>query len=379
MPVNQAGLRALVPYTSRQPGPMIQIASERSSFSSGTGSCPGCAGMLGVRLASRVINFVAKKMDAQTQAVHTQQTGCIQVVVSSGDLSASRESYLHASFSDGPSVLRGIIGAYDARVKKGEDLPPTLFWNFSGDGAIYNIGMRSFSAFLQNGRGLLLVYDNRGFMNTGAQWSSSSFPGENRMTARVGQASVGAEEFPKDLIKIAAAHDIPYVASASLATRQLIRDFMRKIAIGITTGMRAPAVVLLDAPCPREQKFSSIAALMGKEIPESQQEAAKHQIATFEVGKRAVETGAFRVLEVVNGKWILNAQRKKEGDGFLPVDRFLASQGNLRHLLRPENRPILDKIQGWVDNKWDEALRLEASTQDIKLEDITLPLERVLA
>lgn len=375
MPVNPLGIRAKVPHTNFLSVKLLRpIAATRSSFTSGTGSCPGCAGMLGVRLASRVINFVAGKLDAQ--AVHTQHTGCIEVVVSSSDLSASRESFLHPSFSDGPSVLRGVVAAYDARVKNGEDLPRTLFWNFSGDGGTYNIGMRSFSAFLQNGRGLLLVYDNRGFMNTGAQWSSSSFPGEKRMTAQVGASSVGAEEFPKDLIKIAAAHDIPYAASASLGTHQLIRDFMRKIAIGILVGQEAPAVVLVDAPCPREQKFGSIASFTAKESGASQPEDAIHRLATFEVGKLAVETGAFRVLEVVNGKWAINFKRKKVGEQFLPVGDFLASQGNLRHLLRPENRPIVDKIQAWVDNKWDETVASEEATKEIDLAELTTPLEK---
>lgn len=365
------------PYVSGLPARVMrQIVSGKSSFSSGTGSCPGCGGMLAVRLASKVINYAAQKLNAQ--AVHTQQTGCIEVVVSSGDLSASQESFLHPSFSDGPSVLRGVVAAYDARRARGEDLPLTLFWNFSGDGGTYNIGMRAFSAFLQNGRGLLLVYDNRGFMNTGAQWSSSTFPGEKRMTAQAGPAKVGAEELPKDLVKIAAAHDVPYVASASLGTQLLIRDFMRKILIGITTGREAPAVVVVDAPCPREQKFGSIADFMQKEDQGDRTEAARHQIATMEVGRLAVETGAFRVLEVINGKWIINAQRKKAGEEFLPIDSFLASQGNLTHLLRPENRPLVERIQAYIDNKWKEAQAYAAATEDLALEDLTVPLEKAL-
>lgn len=350
-------LRAKVPYIrSLSANVRQQIFSTKSSFTSGTGSCPGCGGMLAVRLASQVINYAAERLNAQV--VHTQQTGCIQVTVSSGDLSASQESYLHASFSDGPSVLRGIIAAYEARRAFGENLPLTLFWNFSGDGGTYNIGMRSFSGFLQNGRGLLLIYDNRGYMNTGAQWSSSTFPGEKRTTAQVGAVKVGADEFPKDLVGIAADHDVPYVASASLGTQLLVRDFMRKILIGITLGLEAPAVVVVDAPCPREQKFSAD--------------------KTNNVGKLAVETGAFRVLEVINGKWIINAQRKKEGESFLPVESFLASQGNLSHLLRPENRPIVERLQAYINNKWEEAQLREAATANLALEDLTIPLEKVL-
>ncbi|MEE8638662.1 MAG: thiamine pyrophosphate-dependent enzyme [Candidatus Margulisiibacteriota bacterium] len=383
MRANPLALRGKVPYSKSLPLKLVrQIAAGRSSFSSGTGSCPGCAGMLAVRLASRTMNYVAERLGAkvqiEAQTVHTQQTGCIEVVVSSGDLSASRESFLHPSFSDGPSVMRGIEAAYDSRVGRGEDLPLTLFWNFSGDGGTYNIGMRAFSALLQNGRGLLLVYDNRGFMNTGAQWSSSSFPGEKRMTAQVGPAAVGAEELPKDLIEIAVAHDVPYVASASLGSFQLVRDFMRKIAIGTMAGREVPAVVLVDAPCPREQKFGSIASILGKELSPEQREAASNQLATLEVGKWAVETGAFRVLEVVNGKWIINAQRKKDRGDFIPIDSFLASQGNLRHLLRPENRMIVDKIQAYVNRKWGDVEALEAVTAEIQLEDVTIPLEKVL-
>jgi len=54
-------------------------------------------------------------------------------------------------------------------------------------------------------------------MNTGIQRSSATPFGASTTTAPAGKKSAGKEEFRKDFAKICIAHNIPYVAQASVS------------------------------------------------------------------------------------------------------------------------------------------------------------------
>ena len=92
------------------------------------------------------------------------------------------------------------------------------FIAFGGDGGTYDIGLQSLSGMLERGHNVLYVlYDNEAYMNTGIQRSSATPYGASTTTDPAGKVRPGKMEFKKNIAKVAAAHNIPYVAQASVS------------------------------------------------------------------------------------------------------------------------------------------------------------------
>ena len=72
--------------------------------------------------------------------------------------------------------------------------------------------------FERNDDVLFVCYDNQGYMNTGVQRSGATPPGASTANTRpVGSEPGNAFGQGKDLPRIAMAHEIPYVATATVA------------------------------------------------------------------------------------------------------------------------------------------------------------------
>ncbi|MFV0579070.1 MAG: pyruvate ferredoxin oxidoreductase, partial [Fusobacterium ulcerans] len=67
----------------------------------------------------------------------------------------------------------------------------------------------------------------------------------------------------------------------------------------------------------------------------------------------AVETCYWPLFEVIDGEWKLSYRPKVK----LPVEEFLKKQGRFKHLFKPQNRHIIDRIQKDVDLKWERLLK----------------------
>jgi pyruvate/2-oxoacid:ferredoxin oxidoreductase beta subunit len=281
-----------------------------SSFSQNDGACVGCGGAAALRLASKAINFeaeIAPWKDSKGElrqgglgVMLTMHTGCMQVIFTTQDTSAVRDnterglvrSMMHNSFSDGTPTLIGLHNAYLSRVRQQTVDRPFYFWSFAGDGGA-TIGMGQISSFLQQGHGLLVVYDNRGYMNTGAQVSATTMPGEDRTTTPHGKVIPGNQFFPRDLIKIATAHDVPFAATASVATPALALDFMHKVRYAIN--IDGPSLVWVDAPCPKEQGYNADQSL--------------------NVAMSMVNTGLWPIVRYQQGQWSIDMLRSQERTG----------------------------------------------------------------
>ena len=72
---------------------------------------------------------------------------------------------------------------------------------------------------------------------------------------------------------------------------------------------------------------------------------------SLEMAKLAVETCFWPLYEVENDKWKLNYDPK---DKKRPIVDWLKPQSRFKHLFRPENKALLDKIQAKVDYDWAE-------------------------
>ena len=105
------------------------------------------------------------------------------------------------------SSASGVRAALDAL---GNDHMTVLA--FAGDGAIVDMGLQSMSGAFERGDKILYIcYDNETYMNTGNQ-ASSSTPLYSSTTT----TPAGKQTGRKYLGQIAIAHNIPYVATASI-------------------------------------------------------------------------------------------------------------------------------------------------------------------
>jgi len=165
--------------------------------------------------------------------------------------------------------------------------------------------------------------------NTGIQRSSATPFGASTTTAPAGKVHQGKEEFRKDFARVMIAHNIPYVAQASVSN---LIDLTAKAEKAFS--IKGPKVLLVLQPCTLGWKYP----------PEK----------TVEIAKLAVETKFWPLYEVENGKYKLNYKPSKD----VPVTEYIKTQGRFKHLLKPENKEIIEKIQGHVNSEWEKLVRL---------------------
>ena len=165
--------------------------------------------------------------------------------------------------------------------------------------------------------------------NTGIQRSSATPFGASTTTDPAGKVHQGKEEFRKDFAKIMVAHNIPYVAQASVNN---MIDLTAKAQKALS--IKGPKVLIVLQPCTLGWKYP----------PEK----------TMEIAKLAVETKFWPLYEVENGKYKLTYKPSKD----VPVTDYLKAQGRFKHLLKPENKGLIDKIQVHVNSEWEKLLKL---------------------
>ena len=164
--------------------------------------------------------------------------------------------------------------------------------------------------------------------NTGIQRSSATPLGSWTTTTPVGEILPGKLQHRKDLTAIIAAHDIPYVAQAA---PHAWRDLMTKVKKAIAAD--GPSFINVLAPCPRGWRHN----------PDE----------TIAISRLSTETCTWPLFEVENGTWRLNSKPSKKK----PVTDWLKSQGRFVHLLRPENKWIVNELQEKIDREWNDLLK----------------------
>jgi pyruvate ferredoxin oxidoreductase beta subunit len=161
-------------------------------------------------------------------------------------------------------------------------------------------------------------------MNTGIQRSSATPYGASTTTAPAGKVSIGQITWKKDMPAIAAAHNIPYVATACPSYPF---DLMEKVKKGAE--IEGPAYIHILSPCPTGWRFPTD--------------------LTVRVGRLAVETGVFPLYEVEDGRYILNSNSEFRNSQLRPVQDYLKLQGRFRHL--PNEH--IEKIQERVSKEYE--------------------------
>ena len=184
---------------------------------------------------------------------------------------------------------------------------------------------------MERGHDMVYVcYDNEAYMNTGIQRSSSTPHFADTTTSPAGSVIPGKPQNKKDLTKVIAAHNIPYVAQSTFIGN--FRDLSEKSHKAIYT----PGAAFLNvmAPCPRGWRYPS-EDLMA-------------------ITKAAVETCVWPLFEVEDGRWTLNYEPKQKR----PVEEYLKPQGRFAHMFRPGNEWMVEEYQQEVDRRWEELLKL---------------------
>jgi pyruvate ferredoxin oxidoreductase beta subunit len=240
--------------------------------------------------------------------------------------------YIHSAFENAAATVSGVEAAYRALKKKGKINKDIKFIAFGGDGGTYDIGLQSLSGAMERGHNMLYVcYNNEAYMNTGVQRSSATPLGAYTSTSPVGRVMTGKKQFPKDLTEIMASHGIPYVAQAGV---HHWKDLTAKVEKALS--IDGPKFINVLAPCTLGWKFD---AELG-----------------IDISRLAADTCVWPLYEVEYGKHKVSYKPKDKK----PVMEWIKSQGRFKHLLHPENQPLVDAYQAEVDKRWSRLLELSA-------------------
>lgn len=229
---------------------------------------------------------------------------------------------LNIAFAAHASAASGIARAKKMRGEK----VTTVVW--SGDGGTYDIGIATLSGAAERNEDVLhFCYDNGFYSNTGAQRSGATPRGAVTTTTPLGK-----REKRKSITRIVAAHDIPYIATASVGYPRDLYDKAKKA--GQIEGYR---FILIDAPCPTG--WISDPAI------------------TPELGKLAVKTGYFPLYEIENGKLIFSRRgvKYRDPDKRLPVKEYLEKQGRFKRMTPSQ----LEELKKDLQFEWDMLSKLE--------------------
>ncbi|MBL7165855.1 MAG: pyruvate synthase subunit beta [Dehalococcoidales bacterium] len=285
-----------------------RLVPKKEPFAPGHRACIGCGEALAVRLACKAL---------PQNVIIANATGCMEVVSSQFPMTAWRMPWIHTLFENTAAVASGVESALKAMARKGKRPDTgTKVVAMAGDGGTSDIGIQALSGALERGHDFLYIcFDNEAYMNTGIQRSSATPYGASTTTSPAGKMSIGQKTWKKNMPAIAAAHDIPYVATAS---HSYPFDLMAKVAKGVA--MPGPAYIHINSVCPTGWRSA----------PD----------LSVRLGRLAVQTGVFPLYEIENGRYKLSMELPE----LKPVQDYLKLQGRFRHLSEDTIREIQQRV-----------------------------------
>ena len=275
----------------------VQATVERNnSLTSGHRACQGCGEALGARYA---VDAAMRACNSQLLCVNA--TGCLEVFSTPYPESSWRVAWLHSLFGNAPAVASGVAAALRAKGRT-----ETRVLAQGGDGGTVDIGMGCLSGmFERNDDVLYICYDNEAYMNTGVQRSGRTPPcARTSTTPAVGPHPGNVFGQGKHPAIIAMAHDIPYVATASVAD---LHDLEEKVTKAMSIG--GARFIHVHVPCPLG---------WGSE-----------PCNTMRLARLAVETGLFPLFEGEHGEVISTTPIRRRQ----PVEEYLKLQKRFRHVI----------------------------------------------
>ena len=292
----------------------VRTLTQKEYFAPGHRACQGCAEALAVRLIAKALG---------RNVVIASATGCMEIVSSPFPFTSWRVPWFHVAFENSAAVASGIESGLKILMRKGR-IPSKkiVTLGIAGDGGTADIGLQALSGALERGHDMIYVCtDNEAYMNTGIQRSSSTPFGAATTTSPAGKVKMGQMTWKKNMAAIAAAHNIPYVATACPSYPIDLVQKVKKAA-----AIEGPAYLHILSVCPTGWRST----------PEN----------SIKLGRLAVETGVFPLYEIERGQYRLNVDFPK----LRPLKEYTKLQGRFRHL----SDEMLQEIEKRVHQEYEQ-------------------------
>jgi pyruvate ferredoxin oxidoreductase beta subunit len=292
----------------------VQAGRERSNaLTKGHRACQGCGEALGARY---VLDTALRATEGRLIAANA--TGCLEVFSTPYPESSWQLPWVHSLFGNGPAVASGVAAALKAKGRT-----DIRVIGQGGDGGTLDIGFACLSGMFERNDDVLYVcYDNEAYMNTGVQRSGATPPAARTATTK----PVGAEPGNvfgqgKNAPLIAMAHEIPYVATATVAE---LHDLEAKVERAMQ--FHGARYLHVFVPCPLGWGAAS------KD--------------TIRIARLAKETGLFPVLEAERGEVVSVSKIRRQA----PVEEYLRLQRRFAHLFGdPPRTDVIERLQAIAD------------------------------
>jgi len=307
----------------------VQASRDRSNaLTCGHRACQGCGEALGARYA-----IDAAMRATSNNLIAVNATGCLEVFTTPYPETSWQLPWLHSLFGNAAAVATGVAAAM--RVKRRKDVRVIAQ---GGDGGTTDIGFQCLSGmFERNDDVLYICYDNEGYMNTGVQRSSATPPAARTATTpAVGPEPGNVFGTGKSVPKIAVAHGIPFVATATVAD---LHDLERKVTKAM--GIHGARYIQINVPCPLGWG------------------AASHD--TIRLARLAVECGLYPVFEAEHGRVTEVRKIRRQ----VPVTEYLKPQRRFAHLFRGDRAdPRVARLQAICDANIAEYRLVDPTIED---------------
>ncbi len=292
----------------------VQANMQRTNgLNSGHRACQGCGEALGARYA-----IDAAMRACNNQLVAANATGCLEVFSTPYPETSWQIPWIHSLFGNTAAVATGIAAALKVKGRREVRVVAQ-----GGDGGTTDIGFGCLSGmFERNDDVLYICYDNEAYMNTGVQRSSATPPAARTATTMpVGVEPGNVFGQGKNVPQIAMAHNIPYVATATVAD---LHDLEYKVTKAM--GMHGARYIHIFVPCPLGWGAASN--------------------DTIKLARLARETGLFAVYEAEHGEVTSVSKIRKR----VPVEEYLKLQKRFVHLFgKTPATETIARIQAMAD------------------------------
>lgn len=304
----------------------VLMTERKPTFAGGHRMCAGCPTGIFTKMLTRVSD--------DYEIVAGNATGCLEVATTIFPYSSWQIPWIHTAFENASAMMSGVEAMYKVKKRKGEIDKNLKFIVMGGDGGTYDIGLQSLSGAMERGHDLTYIcYDNGAYMNTGVQRSSATPIGATTTTTPAGKQSHGREGNRKDLTKIMMAHNLGYIAQASVHDTT---DLFRKMKKAIDYD--GPTFINLFSPCIPGWKIDADMAI--------------------ESARLGVDTNYWPLFEIEEGKFTINYKPENPK----PVKEWIMSQGRFKHLRKPGGEALIEQNQQFVDKEWAWLLEMEERT-----------------
>lgn len=308
----------------------VQSGTERfNSLTSGHRACQGCGEALGARYA---LDAAVAAADKKVIAVNA--TGCLEVFSTPYPETSWNLPWIHSLFGNAAAVATGVQAAMKAKGKTDVRVVAQ-----GGDGGTVDIGFGPLSGmFERNDDVLYICYDNEAYMNTGVQRSGATPPAARTATTQpVGPQPGNTFGQGKDLPRIAMAHEIPYVATATVAD---LRDLEYKVTRAME--FRGARYIHVLVPCPLGWGSAS-----------------NH---TIKIARMATQSGMFPVFEAEYGEITSVAKIRRP----VPVTEYLKLQRRFAHLFKKgADTSVIERLQAGADRNIRRYNLIDEETLDL--------------